>query len=172
MGDFSIEGNSWAIEEYLEQGQLPTSSLEWTEWDPADWFESGPFCGPEHRLLSQPNSPGLPSPVAIQEEDERGNDPLSTFKFTPCPSSTSASSSTTTVTIATSNLLRARSDSRSDHKYSRGEKCINLQGREEGGGTAPPDEPGPITSRAATHSTDRSLVIGRHTATQPTSDPL
>ena len=184
MGDFTIESNSWAIEEYLDQGQLPTSSLEWTERDPADWFESGSLCGSEHGLFPQPNSPGLPSSVPIQEKGEGGDDPLPSFKFTTCPSSTSASPSTTTVTISTSNLLRTRSDSRSDHEYSQSGKCIDLQGQEGGGGTALPDEPRPTTSRTVTrdrspligrdirHSTDRPPLIGRNSGTQPISDRL
>ena len=176
MGDFSIESDSWPIEDYLEQGQFPTSSLEWTERDPADWFKSEPLCESEPRLLSPPDSPRFPSPVQSQEENKGGDNALSSFKFSSCPPPTSAAS---TVTNNFSNLLsiydvaRARSDSRSDHRYSRDEKCLDFQGREAGGGTAPPDWPGPITSRAATrHSTEPPLVIGRHTATQPTSDPL
>ena len=43
MGDSSNESDIWPIEGYLEQGQFPTSSLEWTERDPSDWFKSEPF---------------------------------------------------------------------------------------------------------------------------------
>ena len=69
MGDFSIESDSWPIEDYLEQGQFPTSSLEWTERDPSDWFKSEPFCESESRILSPSDSPRIPSHGQSQEED-------------------------------------------------------------------------------------------------------
>ena len=184
MGDFAAESNSWPLEDLLEQGKLPSSTLEWTEREPESWFESGPICGPEPGLFPQPDPPGLPSPVPIQEEGEGRDDPLPSFKFTTCSSSTSASSSPTTVTISTSNLLRTMSDSRSDHEYSQSGQCIDPQGQEGGGGTASPDEPRPTTSRAVTrdrssligrdtgYSTERQSVIGRNSGTQHISDRL
>ena len=152
MGEPSDEGDNWSIEGHFEHGRFPTSSLEWTESDPSDWFKSEPFLECESRILSESDSARSASHGQSQEEDEKGRYPYSTFKFTSSSPPTSAATSSTFTTFTdTSTILHrvddgARARSESDHSYSRDGKCVKLQGRDTGGGGTPSVWPGPITS--------------------------
>ena len=180
MGDISNEGHLWPIEDYLEDGQFPSSSLEWTERNPSNWFEfPQPLCEPEPRLLSPPNAPWLPPPGQSQE-GENGDNTFSSFRFKTSSPPTSAACSSVTITNTSTTLLtihdvtRARADPRSEHGYSRDGECDGPQSREPRGGGAPPNRPNrPITGRAAIgHSAEPPLVIGQHSATQPIPSSL
>ena len=74
MGEPSDESDNWSIEGHFEHGRFPTSSFEWTESDPSDWFKQ-PFLECESRILSESDSARPASHGQSQEEDEKGGYP-------------------------------------------------------------------------------------------------